>query len=227
MCGRFVIGPDGRRYRLRELDEHGMRMPRLRLALERLPFRPDVRPSEPVPVLTRADADELVSMQWWLVPFWAKDPDAFRRTTTTFNAKVERIAEAPAYRAAWRAGRRCLLPMWGYYEWQPMPNGKRKQRYYIAPHDGEWLWAAGVWERWVPRGDGVPLLSCSMIVRPAGDELAPIHERAPALVPAALARDWLAASPDEAMALLQAIEPPHLDARAVDGPIALPPAQPG
>jgi putative SOS response-associated peptidase YedK len=66
-----------------------------------------------------------------------------------------------------------------------------------------------------------------MIVRPAGDELAPIHERAPALVPAALARDWLAASPDEAMALLQAIEPPHLDARAVDGPIALPPAQPG
>ena len=56
---------------------------------------------------------QLRVLRWGLVPFWAKDPSIGSRM---INARMETVAEKPAFRRAF-AGRRCLLPADGYFEW--------------------------------------------------------------------------------------------------------------
>ena len=56
---------------------------------------------------------QLRILKWGLVPFWAKDPSIGSRM---INARMETVAEKPAFRRAF-AGRRCLLPADGYFEW--------------------------------------------------------------------------------------------------------------
>jgi putative SOS response-associated peptidase YedK len=117
--------------------------------------------------------------------------------------------------------RRQALPVsdGGCYEWQPVEGSKTKQRCFIGPKDGRWMWAAGLWSHW--QHDDQPALdSATMIVRPARDDLAFIHDRSPMFIPDEAVNDWLnAPTPDDAMALLQAIELPELHARPVPGPI--------
>ena len=47
------------------------------------------------------------------MPSWAKDPSIGSRM---INARLETVAEKPAFRKAF-AARRCLLPADGFYEW--------------------------------------------------------------------------------------------------------------
>ncbi len=50
--------------------------------------------------------------RWWLVPFWAKEmPKA-----AMFNARIETVDTAPAFRDAFKS-RRCLIPASAFYEW--------------------------------------------------------------------------------------------------------------
>ena len=89
-------------------------------------------------VLTRPEGPrDLRVVTWGLVPFWAKDPKIGSRM---INARMETVAEKPAYRQAF-AKRRCLLPADGYYEWYPTSRltkaGKpMKQPFFIRPRDG-------------------------------------------------------------------------------------------
>ena len=55
----------------------------------------------------------LAPLVWGLVPSWAKDASIGSRM---INARVETVAEKPAFRKAF-AARRCLLPADGFYEW--------------------------------------------------------------------------------------------------------------
>ena len=66
---------------------------------------PDPEPSE----------RQLRVLRWGLVPSWAKDPAIGNRM---INARMETVAEKPAYKRAF-ASRRCLLPADGYFEWYP------------------------------------------------------------------------------------------------------------
>ena len=58
---------------------------------------------------------EVAMLYWGLVPSWAKDPSLGSRL---INARVETVADKPAFRKAF-AARRCLLPADGYFEWYP------------------------------------------------------------------------------------------------------------
>ena len=61
-------------------------------------------------------------VRWGLVPSWAKDPKIGSRM---INARVETLAEKPAFKKAF-ASRRCVLPADGYYEWyDPTSCGRR------------------------------------------------------------------------------------------------------
>ena len=55
----------------------------------------------------------LAPLVWGLVPSWAKDASIGSRM---INARLETVAEKPAFRRAFSA-RRCLLPADGFYEW--------------------------------------------------------------------------------------------------------------
>ena len=56
---------------------------------------------------------QLRVLTWGLVPSWAKDPSIGNRM---INARMETVAEKPAYRKAF-ATRRSMLPADGYFEW--------------------------------------------------------------------------------------------------------------
>ncbi len=145
---------------------------------------------------------QLAVARWGLVPSWAKDPSIGSRM---INARVETVAEKPAYRKAY-AKRRCLLPADGYYEWY-MPtepdapvgkNGKPlKQPFYIHPAtSGSLLAMAGLYEWWRDRtrADDDPdawRMTCTVITTDATDELGRIHDRMPMTVPRESWSQWL------------------------------------
>ena len=156
------------------------------------PLPPDynVAPTKPVyAVLDRPEGPrQLRVVTWGLVPFWAKEPKIGNRM---INARVETLAEKPAYRQAF-AKRRCLLPADGYYEWyttqQRGKSGKPlKQPFFIRPTDGSSLAMAGLYEIWrdPDKDEDDPtrfLWTCTVITTRAEDDLGQIHDRMPMLV---------------------------------------------
>lgn len=205
MCGRYALYGPRSRHRDPAQGE-----------AEPYPTLTDIRPSQQVPALLRECETELI---WWFIPAHAKDPDEFRRTYTTFNARVESVAESRLFGPAWRKSRRCAMPMRGYYEWQAVEGRKRKQRHYIAPVDGGLMYAAGLWEQWRPKLDGAALASCTMLIGPPVPSIETIHPRMPVFIPEALLDAWFGCTPEQAMGLLQAAPPPQLSAATVEGPI--------
>ena len=140
----------------------------------------------------------LATVRWGLVPSWAKDPGIGSRL---INARVETLAEKPAFKRAF-AKRRCLLPADGYYEWYPTQRktarGKPvKQPFFIRPRDGGVLAMAGLYEIWRnpevadPDDDGAFRWTVTVITTEAEDELGRIHDRMPMLVERGQYTRWL------------------------------------
>lgn len=129
---------------------------------------------------------------WGLVPKWAKDPKMGSRM---INARAESLAEKNAYKSAFRR-KRCIVPADGFYEWQALPDGKRKQPHYIHRPDGEPLAFAGLWEVWhgpdkQSRNGDPPLRSCTIITTSANETMAKLHDRMPVILPATVWDSWL------------------------------------
>ena len=152
------------------------------------PPAPDwnVAPTKPAAmVLVRTQTRVLTHARWGLVPSWASDPSVGVRM---INARIETVAEKPAFRDALVA-RRCLLPADGWYEWTTRPDGSR-QPYYLTPPDGRVLALAGLWEVWRD-AEGRALVSTTILTGPAPSDLATIHDRAPVVLDGDAWRDWL------------------------------------
>jgi putative SOS response-associated peptidase YedK len=162
------------------------------------------RPDDEAESTTTADpVRQLRVLRWGLVPFWAKDPSIGSRM---INARMETVAEKPAFRRAF-AGRRCLLPADGYYEWyetqQKVKGGKtgkaKKQPFFIRPKDGSVLAMAGLYEIWKdptrdpddPEDQGRFLWTCTVLTTEATDEVGRIHDRMPLLVTRERRAAWL------------------------------------
>ncbi|HET8718568.1 MAG TPA: SOS response-associated peptidase [Nocardioidaceae bacterium] len=167
---------------------------------------------------------QLRVLTWGLVPFWAKDPSIGNRM---INARVETVAQKPAYKKAF-AVRRCLLPADGYYEWyttdQKTKAGKPlKQPFYIHPADGTVMAMAGLYEIWrdPTRADDDPdrfRWTCTVLTTSARDDLGRIHDRMPLLVEKDRQAAWLdpeLSSPQELLDLLVPAAPGRLEAYPV------------
>lgn len=119
------------------------------------------------------------------------------------NARLETIAEKPAFRTA-LAKRRCLLPADGYYEWyetdQVTAKGKPvKQPFFIRPESGL-LVMAGLYEFWKDptiEGPEAWLTSVTIITTRATDRLGHIHDRMPMIVPPTSWEAWLDPSSED------------------------------
>lgn len=141
-------------------------------------------------------------LRWGLLPFWAKEQ---RIAYSTINARIESVAEKPAFREAYKRGRRCLIPMKGYYEWTGEPKSKRA--WFISDTEGETLWAAGLWEP--PHkllGEEAPP-TFTIITRDSFGAPAEIHDRMPVMLRLSQAEEWTQSSPDDAMAMMLAADP--------------------
>ena len=142
----------------------------------------------------------LAPLTWGLVPSWAKDRKIGARL---INARVETIAEKPAFRKAF-ASRRCLLPADGFYEWYTpdghdadSPRGKvKKQPFFLHRRDGGLLVMAGLYEIWRDptldrEDDAAWLRTCTVITTEATDAAGHIHDRMPMVVRPDAIDDWL------------------------------------
>jgi putative SOS response-associated peptidase YedK len=164
---------------------------------------------------------QLRALRWGLVPSWAKDPAIGNRM---INARMETVAEKPAYKRAF-ASRRCLLPADGYFEWYPTSQktkaGKpRKQPFFIRPADGGVLAMAGLYEIWrdPTRDDDDPerfRWTCTVLTTQAEDPVGHIHDRMPLMVERERWGAWLdptSTAADDLLPLLVPAAPGRLEA---------------
>ncbi|MGC3993242.1 MAG: SOS response-associated peptidase [Propionicimonas sp.] len=122
----------------------------------------------------------LAPVRWGLVPSWSKDASGAARL---INARVETVAEKPAFRRAF-ASRRCLLPADGYYEWYAVTDASgrpAKQPYFIRPAAGGLFVMAGLYEFW-KAPDGAWLTTATVITTSATDDVGHLHDRMPMAV---------------------------------------------
>jgi putative SOS response-associated peptidase YedK len=156
----------------------------------------------------------LTTVGWGLVPSWATDPGIGSRM---INARVETLADKPAFRRAF-SRRRCLLPADGYFEWYPTSRTGRsgkplKQPFFIHRQDGGVLAMAGLYEIWRDRGvldrdaEGAFRWTATVITTCATDDLGRIHDRMPMLVEPSSYDAWLAADTTEVADLTDLLVP--------------------
>ena len=167
MCGRAKLPEDVSEIKLDlkiDWDEIGDYQPRWNAA-----------PTSKLPVVVSKNRERtLTLMRWGLIPSWADD---IKIGYSTFNARAERIDTRPAFRAAWKAGRRCLVIADAYYEWRDTD----KQPFAVALGNRGPMTFAGLWESW-PAPDGTAMKSFTIITTTANELLKPLHGRMPVLL---------------------------------------------
>jgi putative SOS response-associated peptidase YedK len=181
MCGRFTV-----KMTWAEI------VALYRLTLDAPPHnlqpRYNVCPTDTIDVVTeQAGKSDYVRMRWGLVPRWWPKPLRELRAAT-FNARAETVETKPFFRDAFKRTR-CLIPAFGYYEWQATPGGK--QPYYFTRVDGEPITFAGLWDEWRDRATGETLKSCTMIITEPNKLAAEVHDRMPVILERADFGPWL------------------------------------
>lgn len=165
--------------------------------------RYNVAPTQEIGAVVVEGGQRLLKrLRWGLVPRWADSPAVGAHM---INARVETVAQKPAFREAF-AQRRCLIPADGFYEWRKEPGGKGKTPMCIQLRDRAVFAFAGLWERW--RGpDGRKFETCAIITVPANEKVAPIHDRMPAILRREDEAAWLDPAVTDPRQLLALLEP--------------------
>jgi putative SOS response-associated peptidase YedK len=187
MCGRFT---------LLTLGQFTDLFPWIRMPAMPPGSRYNIAPSQEIAVVANDGKDQIDFYRWGLIPFWAKDPAIANKL---INARMETLADKPAYRAALRS-RRCLIPADGYYEWKKVKGGgkipmciRMKTRLPFA--------FAGLWEKW-HAADGAEVRTCTIITGPPNELVKPINDRMPVIVRPDDYRRWIAPQELEARDVL-------------------------
>jgi len=151
-------------------------------------------------------------LRWGLVPTWAKKPDTGLKM---INARVETVAQRPAFRRAFERYR-CLIIADGFYEWRRQPAGP-KQAFHITQGDGGLFAFAGLWSIWHDDNEGRTLRTCTILTTAASSAIAPLHDRMPAILAAGAESAWLehAQPPDRLCELLAGLTPSETVLRPV------------
>jgi putative SOS response-associated peptidase YedK len=150
-------------------------------------------------------------LRWGLVPTWASKPDTGLKM---INARVETVAERPAFRRAFERWR-CLIIADGFYEWQRVAGGP-KRAFHITRDDDQLFAFAGLWSIWHGEGDR-KLRTCTILTTAANSAVAPLHDRMPIILERDTESAWLDTStpPAELQQILSPLPPDHTALRPV------------
>lgn len=176
MCGRFTLESNQKALARAFVAEFG-------LAEDSLKARYNITPGTAVAMVSHVSDPQprrrLELAQWGLLP-WSTSQKGLP------NARVEGIAERPAFRDAF-AARRCLVPASGFYEWDR--RFQPRKPFYFSSSKSDILTMAGLWEPDRGQSDGqrtVALVTCAAV-----SPVDSIHDRMPLFVPPELWQDWL------------------------------------
>ena len=175
----------------------------------------NVGPSRYIPVIRMHDGEvEGVMLRWGLIPGWA-EADAARSCAEV--ASIREIEHAPATRGAWQVGRRCIVPMFGFYTWQSTWQGHR-QPFFVRLVNRPVFGVAALWDRTEADGGDDVIEGCALLTVPANPLLAELQGSA-LQMPAILERRdyavWLTAAPAVAKTVLKPLAPQHMLAHPV------------
>jgi putative SOS response-associated peptidase YedK len=146
----------------------------------------NLAPTDPTPIVRVAAARRTLNIaRWGLIPGWADSPRVGARM---INARAETVTTAKAFASSFQ-GRRCLVPVDGWFEWF------EKNPFFMTVPDG---FAFG--GLWTENRHG---LSCTIITTAAVGPLTRVHNRMPLLVQPGRWDEWLSAPADPAL-LVQA-----------------------
>lgn len=167
--------------------------------------RYNVAPGQMVPAIINNGAqNKLGQLRWGLIPSWAKDA---KIGYTMINARVETIADKPAFRTSLRS-KRCIIPADGFYEWKLTEDGKQPMR--IVQRTGQLFAMAGLYDTWVsPEGDKIS--SCTIITTGPNKTMAGIHDRMPIILRKQDEAAWLDRSIQDVNLLQSLIGQPYPD----------------
>jgi putative SOS response-associated peptidase YedK len=138
-------------------------------------------------------------VRWGWRPHWAKDRAA------PINARIEKVAHGPFFRAIWP--HRAIVPIDNWFEWVDTP-GTARQPWLIRRQDRAPILCAAIGR--FPAHDTPPREDDGFVIITADSAggLLDVHDRRPVVFSPQLAREWLdrATPPERAeqMALLQA-----------------------
>ena len=195
MCGRFGQSASA--------DDYARSFGAESVKTESLDANYNVAPTDPVYAVAEHDQQRMLgSFDWGLVPHWAKDRSGAARF---INARVETLAEKPAFRDSFRK-RRCLVPADGFYEWTRRGDLKIPHLIFIGTHAPMAL--AGLWSSWKDPASGEWIRTCSIITTRPNDFMRPIHDRMPALLPETAWDAWLDRSNEDVEQLRSMLGPP-------------------
>lgn len=142
---------------------------------------------------------------WPLVPHWLKG-ELPKFSTANCRSEVDRpfsetVAAKPTFRNAWRQGRRCLVLLSWFYEWDQRTRPRQPWRVY--PVESPILALAGLWER-SPIADGNSMESCTIVTTQPNQLLRDIgHHRAPVVLDPDAMAAWLEGNDEEAQDVLR------------------------
>lgn len=202
MCGRFTLTTDLDAAALAALFGAHARVRELRP-------RYNIAPTQPaLAVLMERDQRVLDVFRWGLVPAWARNRSIASRL---INARAATLERRSAFRDAF-AGRRCLIPSDGFYEW----GGRERTPHWIRLRDGALFAYAGLYER--RSGDGKDAGTVTIVTTEPNELVGSLHDRMPVIIPPHHYDRWL--DPSRSAAELHALLRPYPAARMTMQPVA-------
>ncbi len=141
--------------------------------------RLDAAPGEMVAAIVGGPR-RMVEMRWGMIPLGRVNARKRPVMETIINARSETLFTKTAYTGVKRA----ILPVNGWYEWTG--KTRRKTRWEVSAPKAPILAFAAIWDVWKsPSGAEIASLA-TVTVEPSAD-VAPIHHRMAAILPA---EDW-------------------------------------
>jgi putative SOS response-associated peptidase YedK len=192
MCGRFE---------LHSAFEIIARLFGLTGGVLTMPTGYNISPGQDIAIVVNEDgANRLSACHWGFVPPWGKElNDGYKM----INARAETVAEKPSFRQAF-SRQRCLVLADGFYEWKS--EGGKKRPFYIHRRDGRPFGMAGLYNTWTSP-EGKQVCTTVIITTDANDELKPVHDRMPVIIPPGVYDLWLDLSVREKDKLLPVLRP--------------------
>jgi putative SOS response-associated peptidase YedK len=133
-------------------------------------------------------------LRWGLVPHFCEakpKPPPINAAAETILTKTLPPEERPFFADAY-AKRRCIMPIYGFFEWKAVI----RQPFAIAMKDGAPFGLAALWENWKDAATGEWLRTFCVMTTRANALVRPIHNRMPAILrPEDYAR-WLSEEKD-------------------------------
>jgi len=144
----------------------------------------NIPPGDEMPVIVRAQENELVMMQWGLLLHRVQGQ---KPAQPLINARAETLSEKPLFRSL-LANHRCLVPATGYFEWKT--EGHRKTPFYISLKGSPCFAFAGLYDAWHDPA-GKKTAAYTIITTAPNELVAAIHNRMPAILKREDEERWL------------------------------------